>query len=511
MAPRASSSISARLISGLRFGLSRQRSVVTRRPAPSTAIDPPSSTIGTSCTGSPRCAAIARADRGVGVPRRPLLAPRVEAEVQRVAESVVGASRRSGRCRASTSRRSGARPRRRRRRTCCDRVVGVVRVRDHRDRLVRRDRAGDLRVHRARAAEPGVAPQSDLGHRDRRPRHERAFVTIGLGRHARTRGRHHARKLASAHAADARTARARATRVELGTLGRRRPARDAEPHHARRRAARRRRRPHRASVLARDPVRPDRAAVGQREHARAGEPRAAHATPSTSRSPATRADFTTSDDSFRMGSQAATHLGRARARRLRRQALERHADARSSPKAGAARLGIEHVGPVATRGVLLDIARLHGVDHFDENYAITGDDLDAAAAARASRCSPATRCSCAPGRCTSSAPATGSATRMPSPGLSTQSIEWLRDHDVAAGRHRHDDVRGLPVRGPEGVHARAHDPAPRHGPRAGRRTGTSTTSRPTARPTASTTSCSSRRRCRSPARSARPVAPTAIK
>ena len=31
--------------------------------------------------------------------------------------------------------------------------------------------------------------------------------------------------------------------------------------------------------------------------------------------------------------------------------------------------------------MLLDIARLHGVDHFDENYAITGDDLDAAAAA----------------------------------------------------------------------------------------------------------------------------------
>ena len=51
---------------GLRFGLSRQRSVVTSEPAPSTAIDPPSSTIGTSCTGRPRCVG----DRAARPPRR---------------------------------------------------------------------------------------------------------------------------------------------------------------------------------------------------------------------------------------------------------------------------------------------------------------------------------------------------------------------------------------------------------------------------------------------------------
>ena len=57
-AARNTRSMSSRVIDGLRFGLSRQRSVVTSVPAPSTAIDPPSSTIGTSCTGSPRCSAM---------------------------------------------------------------------------------------------------------------------------------------------------------------------------------------------------------------------------------------------------------------------------------------------------------------------------------------------------------------------------------------------------------------------------------------------------------------------
>ena len=37
--------------------------------------------------------------------------------------------------------------------------------------------------------------------------------------------------------------------------------------------------------------------------------------------------------------------------------------------AGAAELGIEHFGPIVTAGVLLDIARLHGVEYFDDGYA----------------------------------------------------------------------------------------------------------------------------------------------
>lgn len=50
--------------------------------------------------------------------------------------------------------------------------------------------------------------------------------------------------------------------------------------------------------------------------------------------------------------------------------------------AGASRLGAEKLVPIVSRGVLLDVARVKGVDGLDEidqGYAITGDDLDEAA------------------------------------------------------------------------------------------------------------------------------------
>ena len=93
------------------------------------------------------------------------------------------------------------------------------------------------------------------------------------------------------------------------------------------------------------------------------------------------ADFTTSDDSFRMGSQAATHWDALAHVGYEGKLYNDTPNSVVTAEGGAARLGIEHFGPVATRGVLLDVARLHGVDHFDDNYAITGDDLEAAAAA----------------------------------------------------------------------------------------------------------------------------------
>ena len=99
---------------------------------------------------------------------------------------------------------------------------------------------------------------------------------------------------------------------------------------------------------------------------------------------------------------------------------------------GAAQLGIEHFGPVVTRGVLLDIARLHGVDHFDDNYAITGDDLERAAAAAQVDVEPGDAVLVRTGQMHFLRRGRAQRYSIPSPGLSTQSIEWLRDHDVAA-------------------------------------------------------------------------------
>ena len=77
------SSIAARDSVGIAAGCSRHCSVISSVPAPSPRIEPPSSTIGARRTSSPSSRAISPADRGIAVPRRELLAPGVEAEMNR--------------------------------------------------------------------------------------------------------------------------------------------------------------------------------------------------------------------------------------------------------------------------------------------------------------------------------------------------------------------------------------------------------------------------------------------
>jgi kynurenine formamidase len=142
------------------------------------------------------------------------------------------------------------------------------------------------------------------------------------------------------------------------------------------------------------------------------------------------ADFTTSDDSFRMGSQAATHLD-ALAHAGYEGKLWNDTPDSVITSAGAAQLGIEHFGALATRGVLLDIALLHGVAHFDENYAVTGDDLASAAAAAGIAVAPGDAVLVRTGQMHYLREGDKQRYAHPSPGLSTQSIEWFRDNDIA--------------------------------------------------------------------------------
>jgi len=143
-------------------------------------------------------------------------------------------------------------------------------------------------------------------------------------------------------------------------------------------------------------------------------------------------DFTTSDDSFRMGSQAVTHWDAMAHVGYERKLYNDTPSDVVTADAGAARLGIEHFGPVVTRGLLLDVARGRGVDHFDDNYAITGDDLEAAAAAANVTVEPGDALLVRTGQMHFLRAGDRQRYSYPSPGLSTRSIEWLRDHDVAA-------------------------------------------------------------------------------
>ena len=78
------------------------------------------------------------------------------------------------------------------------------------------------------------------------------------------------------------------------------------------------------------------------------------------------------------------------------------------------------------------MARALGVDRFDDGHPITGDDLDAAAALGAIDVQPGDVLMVRTGQMTYLADGDKMRFANPSPGLSTQSVQWLRDHDVAA-------------------------------------------------------------------------------
>jgi kynurenine formamidase len=91
-----------------------------------------------------------------------------------------------------------------------------------------------------------------------------------------------------------------------------------------------------------------------------------------------RETFCTSDDVVTMGLQAATHwdgLGHA----SYRGKIYGGRDASTIDEHGASVCGIHKITSLTGRGVLLDIARLKGLDELEPAYAITDDDLTAAA------------------------------------------------------------------------------------------------------------------------------------
>lgn len=140
------------------------------------------------------------------------------------------------------------------------------------------------------------------------------------------------------------------------------------------------------------------------------------------------ADFCTSDDKVTMGVQAATHWD-ALAHVSYEGRLYNDIPADVIGAQGAQRLGIDRFGPIVGRGVLADVARLHGVDHFDGAFPITGDDLDAAVQVQVE---PGDILLVRTGQMHWLRSGDKDRFGHPAPGLSTQSIEWLHDHDIAA-------------------------------------------------------------------------------
>jgi kynurenine formamidase len=143
------------------------------------------------------------------------------------------------------------------------------------------------------------------------------------------------------------------------------------------------------------------------------------------------ADFCTSDDLLTMGVQAATHWD-ALAHVSYEGRLYNGVDASVVTQDGAFKLGIDRFGPVTGRGVLADVARLHGVEHFDDAYPISGDDLDAAVEKAGITVEPGDILLVHTGQMHWLRYGDKVRFSHPAPGLSIRSIEWLHDHDIAA-------------------------------------------------------------------------------
>ena len=142
-------------------------------------------------------------------------------------------------------------------------------------------------------------------------------------------------------------------------------------------------------------------------------------------------DFATSDDAVSLGLQAATHWD-ALAHVSYDRMIYNGFSASTVTEAGAAHCGIDKVGPIVTRGVLLDLARARGVERLEGGYALTADDLDAACELARVRVEPGDVVLLRTGQMGLLKAGDRVAYASPSPGPSTRTVEWFWSHGVAA-------------------------------------------------------------------------------
>ncbi len=143
-----------------------------------------------------------------------------------------------------------------------------------------------------------------------------------------------------------------------------------------------------------------------------------------------KSDFTTSDDAVEMGMQSATHWD-ALAHVSYDGLLYNGLSSSTITDAGSVELGIDQYGAIATRGVLLDVARVHEREYLEDGYPITGDDLDAAAAMAGVTVLSGDIVCVRTGWMHWLNVGEKLHYSFPSAGLSPKSIQWIRDHDVA--------------------------------------------------------------------------------
>jgi kynurenine formamidase len=142
-----------------------------------------------------------------------------------------------------------------------------------------------------------------------------------------------------------------------------------------------------------------------------------------------------SEDSVTMALQAATHWD-ALAHVSYADRLYNGHPATSVTHTGAAWGGIDKVGTLLTRGLLLDVARAKGSDHLEPGYPISSDDLDAACALGGIEVQPGDAVLVRTGQMRHLHRQRSEQAlfdyAFPAPGLTMETAEWFHAHDVAA-------------------------------------------------------------------------------
>jgi kynurenine formamidase len=141
--------------------------------------------------------------------------------------------------------------------------------------------------------------------------------------------------------------------------------------------------------------------------------------------------FCSSDDAVTMGLQAGTHWD-SLAHVSYDGRLYNGFEPATISDAGASKGGIDKVGSLVSRGVLLDVARAKGVDRLEPGYSITGDDLDAAVALARVIVGRGDIVLIRTGQMQLLHAGDKNAYTHPSPGPSIHCVEWFHAHEIAA-------------------------------------------------------------------------------
>lgn len=138
------------------------------------------------------------------------------------------------------------------------------------------------------------------------------------------------------------------------------------------------------------------------------------------------------DDTVTMGLQACTHWDGLSHVGYDGLLYNGFSNASVTAEAGATRCGIDKVGPITTRGVLLDVARSLGVDHLEHGFVITAEHLDDAMAATGADARPGDILLIRTGLMGCFLAGDRKTYERGSPGFDPSCASWMRALDVAA-------------------------------------------------------------------------------